>query len=99
MADDEEDYGGEEFDEGADEDYVADRDKHSFLASGVIGTRIGSLPARLQKMHDGIVELIEEFPQHDWRSVAGANHYTVLIGEDGAAAVARALLDAVNSPR
>ncbi len=43
------------------------------------------------------LELIEAFPQHDWRTVAGANHYTVLIGEDGAAAIAQALLDAVNS--
>lgn len=43
-------------------------------------------------------ELIEQFPQHDWRTVRGTNHYTVLIGEDGASAVARALLDAVSSP-
>ena len=42
-------------------------------------------------------ELIDRFPQHDWRTVAGSNHYTVLIGEAGAAAVAQALLDAVNS--
>ncbi|MEO6270873.1 MAG: crossover junction endodeoxyribonuclease RuvC [Lautropia sp.] len=39
----------------------ADRDKLSYLASGVIRTGIGSLPARLQKIHEGIVELIEEF--------------------------------------
>ena len=42
-------------------------------------------------------ELIDRYPQHDWRTVAGSNHYTVLIGEAGAAAVAQALLDAVNS--
>ncbi len=39
----------------------ADRDKLSYLASGVIRTGIGSLPTRLQKIHEGIVELIEEF--------------------------------------
>ena len=42
-------------------------------------------------------ELIDRFPQHDWRTVDGTNHYTVLIGEQGAAAVARALIDTVNS--
>ena len=42
-------------------------------------------------------ELIDRFPQHDWRTVDGTNHYTVLIGERGAAAVARALIDTVNS--
>ena len=43
------------------------------------------------------VELIERYPHHDWRTVRGTNHYTVLIGEDGAAAVAAALLDTINS--
>ena len=42
-------------------------------------------------------ELIDRFPIHDWRTVAGTNHYSVLIGEHGAAAVADALLDAVSS--
>lgn len=40
------------------------------------------------------LELIDRHPQHDWRTVAGTNHYDVLIGEDGAAAVADALRDA-----
>lgn len=40
------------------------------------------------------LELIERYPQHDWRTVAGTNHYDVLIGEAGAAAVAEALRDA-----
>jgi hypothetical protein len=40
---------------------------------------------------------IGRLPQHDWRNVRGTNHYSVLVGEDGAAAVARALRDAVNS--
>lgn len=39
-------------------------------------------------------ELMERFPHHDWRTVPGTNHYDVLIGEDGAAAVAQALHDA-----
>jgi lipase len=39
-------------------------------------------------------ELMERYPQHDWRTVPGSNHYDVLIGEDGAAAVARAIRDA-----
>lgn len=41
-------------------------------------------------------EWIERLPRHDWRTVAGTNHYTVLIGEAGAAAVAHALRDAVD---
>lgn len=40
------------------------------------------------------VELIDRYPQHDWRTVPGTNHYDVLIGEDGAAAIAQALRDA-----
>lgn len=63
-------------------------------------------PATIIRAENGIMatpppllptELIDRFPQHDWRTVAGANHYTVLIGDDGAATVAQALLDAVNS--
>jgi pimeloyl-ACP methyl ester carboxylesterase len=42
-------------------------------------------------------ELIDRFPQHDWRTIQGTNHYTVLIGEQGAAAIAEALIDTVNS--
>jgi pimeloyl-ACP methyl ester carboxylesterase len=42
-------------------------------------------------------ELIDRLPQHDWRTIPGTNHYTVLIGEEGAAAVAGALIDTVNS--
>ena len=37
--------------------------------------------------------LLVDHPHHDWRSVPGANHYTVLVGEPGAAAVARAIVD------
>ncbi len=33
----------------------------SYLASGVIRSGIGSLPQRLQKIHHGIVELVEEY--------------------------------------
>ena len=39
----------------------AQSNKVSYLASGVIRTGIGTLPARLQKIHHGIVELIEEY--------------------------------------
>jgi pimeloyl-ACP methyl ester carboxylesterase len=42
-------------------------------------------------------ELIDRYPQHDWRTVPGTNHYDVLIGEAGAAAVARALRDTTRS--
>jgi crossover junction endodeoxyribonuclease RuvC len=35
--------------------------KASYLASGVIRTGMGTLPARLQRIHLGIVELIEEY--------------------------------------
>lgn len=40
-------------------------------------------------------ELMERYPQHDWRTVPGTNHYDVLIGEDGAAVVAQAIRDAM----
>ena len=30
---------------------------------------------------------------YDWRTIPGTNHYDVLIGETGAAAVARAIAD------
>jgi crossover junction endodeoxyribonuclease RuvC len=39
----------------------ADGNKLTYLASGVIRTGDGSLPARLQKIHHGIVELVEEY--------------------------------------
>jgi crossover junction endodeoxyribonuclease RuvC len=39
----------------------SDGQKATYLASGVIRTGIGSLPARLQKIHHGIVELIDEY--------------------------------------
>lgn len=42
-------------------------------------------------------ELMDLYPQHDWRSVPGSNHYDVLIGEPGAAAVARAIRDATST--
>lgn len=52
--------------------------------TGIMATPPPLLPA----------ELIDRYPQHDWRTVAGTNHYDVLIGEAGAAAVAQALRDA-----
>jgi crossover junction endodeoxyribonuclease RuvC len=39
----------------------ADHNKIAYLASGVIRTGVGSLPARLQKIHQGIIELVEEY--------------------------------------
>lgn len=39
-------------------------------------------------------ELMERYPRHDWRTVPGTNHYDVLVGESGAAAVAQAIRDA-----
>jgi pimeloyl-ACP methyl ester carboxylesterase len=38
---------------------------------------------------------VTEYPQHDWRFVAGSNHYSIMFSDNGAAAVAQALLDAV----
>ena len=42
---------------------------------------------------------MERFPHHDWRTVPGTNHhyYDAIIGEDGAAAVARSLRDMTRS--
>ncbi len=42
---------------------------------------------------------MERLPNHDWRTIAGTNHYDVLIGEAGAAAVAEAIRQRVNSQR
>lgn len=42
-------------------------------------------------------EWIERLPQHDWRTVPDTNHYTVLVGERGAAAVAGAIVDAATT--
>jgi pimeloyl-ACP methyl ester carboxylesterase len=44
-------------------------------------------------------EWIDRYPQHDWQTIAGTNHYSVLIGEVGAAAVADALRLAVDARR
>jgi pimeloyl-ACP methyl ester carboxylesterase len=41
-------------------------------------------------------ELEERYPQHDWTTVPGSNHYDVLIGV-GAATVAEAIVAAVNA--
>lgn len=35
--------------------------------------------------------LIADHPHHDWRTVPGSNHYTVLVGEHGAAVTANAM--------
>jgi pimeloyl-ACP methyl ester carboxylesterase len=40
-------------------------------------------------------ELVDRYPQHDWRTVAGTNHYDVLVGEHGAIAVAQAIRDSI----
>lgn len=36
-------------------------------------------------------EVVEQFPHHRWTTVPGTNHYTVLLGADGASAVAAAI--------
>jgi pimeloyl-ACP methyl ester carboxylesterase len=40
---------------------------------------------------------VDAYPQHDWRFVAGTNHYSILFGEAGAAEVAAALRRAVGA--
>ena len=42
-------------------------------------------------------ELMERFPRHNWRTVPGTNHYDVLTGEDGGAAVVRSPRDVTRS--
>ena len=41
--------------------------------------------------------MMERFPHHNWRTVPGANHYDVLTGEDGGAAVVRSPRDVTRS--
>ena len=43
------------------------------------------------------IEYETRYPQHAWSTVAGANHYDVLIGESGASTVADALSAAVTA--
>ncbi|HEY3485509.1 MAG TPA: alpha/beta hydrolase, partial [Ilumatobacteraceae bacterium] len=42
-------------------------------------------------------EAMDRFPQHDWTTVAGSNHYDVLVGDAGAAVVADAMRAALNA--
>ena len=42
-------------------------------------------------------DVVDRYPQHAWHTVPGTNHYSVLIGEAGATAVADALRTAVSS--
>jgi len=51
---------------------------------------MGDLPAFIPP------ETVERYPKHDWRTVTGSNHYSVLIGETGAQAIAEALREAVS---
>ncbi len=53
--------------------------------TGIMATPPPLLPA----------ELIDRYPHHDWRTITGTNHYDVLVGETGAAAVAQAIRDSV----
>ncbi len=41
-------------------------------------------------------ELMDRFPHHDWRTINGTNHYSIVIGEIGAAAVAASLTELVS---
>jgi hypothetical protein len=41
------------------------------------------------------IEYETRYPQHAWTTVAGSNHYDVLIGESGASTVADVLSAAV----
>lgn len=61
-----------------------------------------SQPAIIVRAETGIMatpppliptEWLDRLPHHDWRTITGTNHYSVLIGESGAAAVAQALRD------
>ena len=70
----------------------ADGDKLTYLASGVIRTGEGNLPARLQKIHRGIVELVEEYrPEIAACEIVFVNvnpKSTLLLGQARGAAIA-----------
>ncbi len=55
--------------------------------SGPVGTPPPLMP----------LNLVDRYPIHDWRTVADTNHYSILISDRGATAVAQALLDRVNA--
>ena len=42
-------------------------------------------------------EFVTRYPQHEWRMLRGSNHFTVLIGEAGAAMVAESLQNAARA--
>jgi pimeloyl-ACP methyl ester carboxylesterase len=62
------------------------------------------LPAVILRAETGLMgapppfvadEWVDRLPRHDWRLVPGTNHYSLLVGEVGAAAVAQAIRGAV----
>jgi pimeloyl-ACP methyl ester carboxylesterase len=42
-------------------------------------------------------DFVSRYPQHDWRMLRGSNHFTVLIGETGAAIIADSLREAAQA--
>ncbi|MEP6298124.1 MAG: hypothetical protein ABJ382_12425, partial [Ilumatobacter sp.] len=46
---------------------------------------LGALPPLISD------ETVEAFPDHRWTTVPGTNHYTLLLGVDGASAIAAAI--------
>jgi pimeloyl-ACP methyl ester carboxylesterase len=42
-------------------------------------------------------DFVSRYPQHDWRLLRGSNHFTVLIGETGAAMIADSLREAAQA--
>jgi pimeloyl-ACP methyl ester carboxylesterase len=78
---------------------LADAEVRSLLGDHRSAVRIIRAPNGLNGAPPPLIsdEMVERFSQHDWIPVAGSNHYTVLMGADGASIVARSLRAALAS--
>lgn len=78
-------------------DLLADAKVRDVLARRRIPTTIVRAPLGMLGTPPPLIsdEVVTSMPQHRWNTIAGTNHYTVLLGSVGAAAVA----DAVRSHR
>ena len=71
----------------------ADDDVRSLLSRRTTATRIVRAPNGLMGTPPPLIseDAVAEASRHRWTTVPGTNHYTVLMGSVGAAAVANAL--------
>lgn len=74
-------------------DLLADADVREVLARRHTPTTVVRAPLGMMGAPPPLIsdETVESMPQHRWTTIDGTNHYTVLLGSVGAAAVADAI--------